>query len=459
MRCPICNYENPADAKFCANCGNRLPERRPSGSERRVVTVLFCDVKGSTTLAEKLDPEEWTEIIDGAFKVLTPPIQRYGGTVARLLGDAVLAFFGAPAAHEDDPERALRAGLEMLQATDAYRDRLSRFVFRSGLLMKPIFDRARQDPKRLVLAEGEDERVLRAVQVLVDDGLARPILVGRPDVIATRMGRLGIRLKAGEHFDVTNPESDPRYDEYWRGYHALMERKGVSPDAARTIIRTNATVIAAMMLKRGEADAMICGTFGHYQSHLGPILDIIGKAKGVLDVSALSTLILPGGTFFICDTQVTYEPTTEELVEMTVLAAEAVRRFGEMPKVAMVSHSNFGSADTPSAEKMRRAALAEAMASRAGEGRLLVYEGLSFNGDRPKTRMVIEWLGKVGDTGSALFVTGELDVAAAQATANARDVGLRTVGTLRTEDVMRHDTIFVRRDALEAVATRAGGTA
>jgi len=238
---------------------------------------------------------------------------------------------------------------------DAYRDRLSRFVFRSGLLMKPIFDRARQDPKRLVLAEGEDERVLRAVQVLVDDGLARPILVGRPDVIATRMGRLGIRLKAGEHFDVTNPESDPRYDEYWRGYHALMERKGVSPDAARTIIRTNATVIAAMMLKRGEADAMICGTFGHYQSHLGPILDIIGKAKGVLDVSALSTLILPGGTFFICDTQVTYEPTTEELVEMTVLAAEAVRRFGEMPKVAMVSHSNFGSADTPSAEKMRRA--------------------------------------------------------------------------------------------------------
>ena len=126
MRCPICNYENPADAKFCANCGNRLPERRPSGSERRVVTVLFCDVKGSTTLAEKLDPEEWTEIIDGAFKVLTPPIQRYGGTVARLLGDAVLAFFGAPAAHEDDPERALRAGLEMLQATDAYRDRLVR---------------------------------------------------------------------------------------------------------------------------------------------------------------------------------------------------------------------------------------------------------------------------------------------------------------------------------------------
>lgn len=126
MRCPICNYENPADAKFCANCGNRLPERRASTSERRVVTVLFCDVKGSTSLAEHLDPEEWTEIIDGAFRVLTPPIERYGGTVARLLGDAVLAFFGAPVAHEDDPERAVRAGLEMLLATDAYRDRLVR---------------------------------------------------------------------------------------------------------------------------------------------------------------------------------------------------------------------------------------------------------------------------------------------------------------------------------------------
>jgi len=237
----------------------------------------------------------------------------------------------------------------------AYRERLSRFVFRSGMLMKPIFERARQDPKRLVLAEGEDERVLRAVQVLVDDKLARPILIGRPDVIATRMKRLGLRLKAGEHFDVTNPESDPRYDEYWRGYHALMERKGVSPDAARTIIRTNTTVIAALMLKRGEADAMICGTYGHYQNHLRHIVDIVGKAKGVLDVSALSTLILPGGTFFICDTQVTYEPTAEELVEMTMLAAEAIRRFGETPKVAMVSHSNFGSADTPSAEKMRRA--------------------------------------------------------------------------------------------------------
>ena len=238
---------------------------------------------------------------------------------------------------------------------DAYREELSRFVFRSGMLMKPIFERARTDPKRLVLAEGEDERVLRAVQVLVDENLARPILIGRPDVVATRMERLGLRLAAGKHFDICNPESDPRYDEYWRGYHALMERKGVSPDAARTIIRTNTTVIAAMMLKRGEADAMICGTFGHYGDHLRHIVDIIGKAKGVLDVSALSTLILPGGTFFLCDTQVTYDPTAEELVEMTVLAVDAIRRFGETPKVAMLSHSNFGAASTPSAEKMRRA--------------------------------------------------------------------------------------------------------
>jgi len=238
---------------------------------------------------------------------------------------------------------------------DAYKDKLSRFVFRSGMLMKPIFERARQDPKRLVLAEGEDERVLRATQVLVDDQLARPILIGRPEIIAQRIERLGLRLEIGAHFDIVNPESDPRYDDYWRGYHQLMRRKGVSPDAARTIIRTNTTVIAAMMLHRGEADAMICGTYGQYREHLRHVLDVIGKAEGVLDVSALSTLILEKGTFFLCDTHVIYEPTVDELVEMTLLSVEAIRRFGETPKVALLSHSNFGTGKTPSSERMRRA--------------------------------------------------------------------------------------------------------
>ncbi|MFQ5765195.1 MAG: NADP-dependent malic enzyme, partial [Rhodospirillales bacterium] len=238
---------------------------------------------------------------------------------------------------------------------EAYREQLSRFVFRSGMLMKPVLDKARQDPRRLVLAEGEDSRVLRATQVLVDDGLVRPILVGRPDVVVTWIERLGLRLKPNKDFEIVNPESDPRYDDYWRGYHALMERRGVSPADARTIIRTSSTVIATMMLKRGEADAMICGTAGDYGDHLRHVLDVIGKADDVLGVSALSTLILPAGTFFLCDTHVTYEPTAEELVEMTLLAAEAVRRFGETPRVALLSHSNFGAARTETAEKMRLA--------------------------------------------------------------------------------------------------------
>jgi malate dehydrogenase (oxaloacetate-decarboxylating)(NADP+) len=254
-----------------------------------------------------------------------------------------------------------RAAMESGVAThpiedfDAYVEQLSRFVFRSGMLMKPVFDNARRDPKRLVLAEGEDQRVLRATQLLIDDGLAQPILIGRPEIITNRIERLGLRLKLGTDFEIVNPEDDPRYDDYWRGYHQIMERNGVSPDAARTIIRTKTTVIAAMMLWRGEADAMICGTIGQYRRHLGHVLDVIGKAEGVLGVSALSTLIMPSGTFFLCDTQVSEKPTVEELAEMIRLSAEAVSRLGEVPKIALLSHSNFGAAPTESAVRMRRA--------------------------------------------------------------------------------------------------------
>ena len=238
---------------------------------------------------------------------------------------------------------------------ERYRERLGRFVFRSGMLMKPVFERARHDRRRLVFAEGEDERILRALQVVVDDGIARPILVGRPDVVVSRIEKLGLRLEEGRDFSLTNPESDPRYDDYWRGYHRIMERRGVSPDLARTIMRTNSTVIAAMMMQRGEADAMICGTYGHYGWHLKHVLDVVGKAPGIRDVSAISALIVNKGTFFICDTQVTPDPSMEEIVEMTMLGADVVRRFGMNPKVALISHSNFGNADTPSARKMRAA--------------------------------------------------------------------------------------------------------
>ncbi|MDB9703475.1 NADP-dependent malic enzyme [Rhodospirillales bacterium] len=238
---------------------------------------------------------------------------------------------------------------------DKYQEKLAGFVFRSGMLMKPIFDRARQDPRRIIFAEGEDERVLRAVQALVDDRLARPHLVGRPDVIMKRIERLGLRIQPDVHFGITNPENDPRYEEYWTLYHELMERKGVTMDEAKTIIRTNTTAIAAIALKRGEADAMICGTYGQYEWHLKYVVDVIGKAKGVKDVSALSALILSKGTYFLCDTHVSPDPTAEEIAEMTELSAETVRRFGMTPKVALLSHSNFGSSNCPSARKMRDA--------------------------------------------------------------------------------------------------------
>ncbi len=238
---------------------------------------------------------------------------------------------------------------------DAYKERLGRFVFRSGMLMKPVFDAAAREPKRLVYAEGEALRVLRAVQVVVDDGLAKPILVGRPDVISSRIAKLGLRLKAGRDMEVVNPEDDPRYADYCNTYLGLMERKGTTPDDARTIIRTNTTVIAAIMVKRREADAMICGTYGEYNWHLRHVLDVIGLKEGVRDASALSVLIMPTGTFFLCDTHVTPDPSAEDLVEMTLLSADVIRDFGVTPKVALLSHSSFGTSDTASARKVREA--------------------------------------------------------------------------------------------------------
>ena len=239
---------------------------------------------------------------------------------------------------------------------DAYKESLGRFVFRSGMLMKPVFEAAAREPKRLVYAEGEGSRVLRAVQVVVDDGLAKPILVGRPDVILRRIAKLGLRLKAGRDMEVVDPEDDPRYDDYCESYLSLMERKGKTPDDVRTIIRTNTTVIAAIMVKRGEADAMICGTYGQYNWHLRHVLDVIGLKEGVRDVSALSVMIMPTGTFFLCDTHVTPDPSAEELVEMTLMSADVIRDFGVTPKVALLSHSSFGSSDTSSTRKVREAA-------------------------------------------------------------------------------------------------------
>ncbi|GIX17640.1 MAG: NAD-dependent malic enzyme [Rhodothalassiaceae bacterium] len=238
---------------------------------------------------------------------------------------------------------------------DAYRRSLENIVFRSGTLMQPIFDAARRHRKRLIFAEGEDPRVLQAAQIMVDDRLADITLVGRPEVVAMRIERAGLRLKPGQDVEIVNPQSDARYREYWTLYHSLMERKGVSPGEARTVVRTNNTVIAALAVRRGEADAMVAGPVGRYHAHLKAILDVIGLESGARVAAALSILLLRRGTFFLCDTYINPEPSAEEIAEIAMMAAREVRRFGLKPKVALLSHSNFGSADTPSARRMREA--------------------------------------------------------------------------------------------------------
>ncbi len=240
---------------------------------------------------------------------------------------------------------------------DAYREQLGRFVFRSGMLMKPVFERARVAERRIVFAEGEDERVLRAVRVIIDEKIGRPILIGRPEVVANRIKRFGLRLEIGRDFDICNPENDPRFDRYWQFFLGLSGRSGFTPDAARTIIRTNNTVIAACMVAQHEADAMICGIQGRFNWHLRYVSMVIGKAEGVRHLSGLSAIILPKGTFFFCDTHVTKNPTTDELVEMTLIAAAEVRRFGITPRIALLSHSDFGSLESESSRKMREAVL------------------------------------------------------------------------------------------------------
>jgi len=254
-----------------------------------------------------------------------------------------------------------RAAIESGVATrpfvdfDAYEERLNRFVFRSGFIMKPVFTRAKQEPKRVVYAEGEDERVLRATQVVVEEGLAHPLLIGRPAVVETRLERYGLSIRPGRDFTLINPDDDPRYREFVQAYVEAAGRRGITPDAARTIVRTNATVIAALAVRLKIADAMICGVEGRYMAHLKNIRDVIGLAPGIREFAALSLLITKKGAYFMADTQVTLEPSADAIADMAVLADAHVRRFGLQPKIALLSHSDFGSVDSPSAAKMRAA--------------------------------------------------------------------------------------------------------
>jgi malate dehydrogenase (oxaloacetate-decarboxylating)(NADP+) len=238
---------------------------------------------------------------------------------------------------------------------DAYRDRLTQFVYHSGLLMKPLFTAAKREPKRIVYAEGEDERVLRAVQVVVDEGLAKPILVGRPAVLEQRIQRFGLRIKAGADFEVVNPESDPRYKAYWTEYYRLTQRKGISQAYAQIEMRRRHTLIAAMLVHMGDADGMLCGMFGTHKMHLKFVDQAIGLRRGAKVFAALFAVLLPTRTVFIADTYVNVDPTADEIAEITLLAAEEIRRFGITPKVALLSHSSFGTSEHPQAKKMREA--------------------------------------------------------------------------------------------------------
>ncbi len=256
-----------------------------------------------------------------------------------------------------------RAAMESGVATrpiadmDAYAQRLQQFVYHSGTFMKPVFAAARKVPperSRIIYAEGEEERVLRAAQIVVDEGIARPTLIGRPAIIESRIQRYGLRLKPGKDLTIVNPEHDERYREYWEEYRRIMARRGITAQYAKLEMRRRTTLIASMLLRKGEGDGMICGTISATVRHLRYIDDVIGHAPGASVYAAMNALLLPGRQVFLVDTHVNPDPTAEQLTEITLMAAAAVRRFGIEPKAALLSHSNFGTGDTPSALKMRR---------------------------------------------------------------------------------------------------------
>jgi len=238
----------------------------------------------------------------------------------------------------------------------AYKEKLKEFIYHTGVGMRAVFTAAKQGaPKRIIYTEGEDERVLRAVQIVIEERLARPILVGRPEVIEMRLAKIGSKLQVGQHFEVVNPNHDDRYKECWTAYHQLMKRHGVTVEIAKMRLRQDTTIIGAVLLRLGYADGMICGVSGRFAHHLRQVEEVIGKAPGVNTMAAMNHLLLPGRALFLCDTHVNENPNAEEVAEIALLAADAVRSFGIQPKVALLSHSNFGSSASVSARKMAEA--------------------------------------------------------------------------------------------------------
>ena len=254
-------------------------------------------------------------------------------------------------------EAAMASGIAERPIADlvAYREKLAQFIYRTSLMMKPVYERARSDTKRVVYAEGEEYVVLQAVQTVIDEGLAFPILIGRPEVIENRIGKLGLRMRRGVDFELTDIGDDPRFEDYWRQYHALTERRGVTPSAARNLLRSRPTIIASLMVERGEADGMITGIVGRFHKKLGYLRSVFDFSPGVAGTAAMTGVINDKGAWFFVDTHVQLDPSAEQIAEATLMASYRLKLFGIEPKVALLSHSNYGSHQDASASKMRRA--------------------------------------------------------------------------------------------------------
>ncbi|WP_321529087.1 NADP-dependent malic enzyme [Sedimenticola selenatireducens] len=317
---------------------------------------------GATTINEHMKIACVEALADLAMKEASDQVQAaYGGQALQFGREYLIPRPFDPRLMTDLPPKIAQAAMDSGVATrpiqdfHEYRRTLREFVFRSGLVMKPVFERAISNPQRVVFAEGEATRVLQAVQVLVDDGICKPILIGRPEVIEEKAKGLGLRFRLGQDVKVVNMNDNPNFERDWQHYHEIEGRNGVSPAFARGVVRTRSTVLAALLTRQGDADAMICGVEGAYIQHLKYIRSVIGIREDTTDCSAITMLILSKGTFFLTDTHVTPDPSPKQIAKKTAMAAEIVRRFGMSPKAALLSHSNFGSRDNAFSRKMKEA--------------------------------------------------------------------------------------------------------
>ena len=315
---------------------------------------------GATTINEEMKRAAVYAIADLALEEQNEVVtSAYGGEGATFGADYVIPRPFDPRLIVRIAPAVAKAAMESGVATrpiqnwDAYVEKLTQFVYKTSLFMRPIFSQAKAAKQRIILAEGEENKALHATQEVISMGLANPILIGRRSVIEEKIKKLGLRLTVGVDFEIVDNEDNPRYEECWKHYYALTKRKGITPAIAKRVVRSNTTVLASTLLSLGYADALVCGLFGSYGKHLASIRDIIGLKDGVKTAAALNSLVLPTGNVFLTDTHVNSNPTTEELAEITLMAAEEIHRFGIEPAVALLSHSNFGSSDSLGAPKMR----------------------------------------------------------------------------------------------------------